>query len=268
MSRVFTKEHETFLKNIAYGRSVQECTDMLNLYFNTNFNVSQVRNFKTRKHISSGKKPHEFVDRSKRRIFNDVELEFIVRNVKGISNRQLADMFNKEFNRNVTPDQIYRAKHKCGVVSGLTGRFEKGNIPQNKGKKMSEKQYEKCKKTMFASGHKPKNTYPIGTEKRFSDGYIWVKIDDKPNAPKKVNWIQKHKMLWQLKNGPVPDNHVLIFKDGNPENICLENLDCIPKSVLLIINKRQLVTEDSNVSESGIALARLIDTINKKNKEI
>lgn len=44
----------------------------------------------------------------------------------------------------------------------VTGRFEKGHMPANKGVKMPDEIREKIKHTFFPKGHKPKNHYHLG----------------------------------------------------------------------------------------------------------
>lgn len=44
-----------------------------------------------------------------------------------------------------------------------------------------------------------------------------------------------HKYLWEKHRGEVPPGHNLHFKDGNRENVSLENLECLP---IAEINRR------------------------------
>lgn len=197
--------------------------------------------------------------------YSQEQIQFLRDNVKGISLKQLTERFNKCFGTNLSEHAIAMQKSKYGLKSGIVGgQFEKGSIPHNKGKRMSKKQYDVCSKTMFKPGSKPKNTDPIGTEKLLSDGYVWVKVNDKPKVPKKENWKQKHKLLWEQEYGPVPKNSVVIFKDGDPTHIELDNLECVTRSQLLILNKKKLIHSNKQISETGIAVAKLIDAVNKK----
>lgn len=197
--------------------------------------------------------------------YSEEQIQFLRDNVKGISLKKLTERFNKCFGTNLSEQAIAMQKSKYGLKSGIVGgRFEKGTIPHNKGKRMSEEQYDVCSKTMFKPGSKPKNTDSIGTEKLLSDGYVWVKVNDKPKVPKKENWKQKHKLLWEQEYGPVPKNSVVIFKDGDPTHIELDNLECVTRSQLLILNKKKLIHSNKQISETGIAVAKLIDAVNKK----
>jgi len=201
----------------------------------------------------------------KRYRYSQEQIQFLRDNVKGISLKQLTERFNKCFGTNLSEHAIAMQKAKYGLKSGIVGgRFEKGSIPHNKGKKMSREQYQACSKTMFKPGNKPKNTDPIGTEKLLVDGYVWVKVNDKPKVPKRENWKQKHKLLWEREYGPVPKDSVVIFKDGDPTHVELDNLECVTRSQLLILNKQKLICKDKELTEAGIAVARLIDTVNKK----
>lgn len=202
---------------------------------------------------------------NQRHRYSKEQIQFLRDNVKGITLKQLTERFNNYFGTNLSEQAIAMQKSKYGLKSGIVGgRFEKGSIPHNKGKRMSKEQYDICSKTMFKPGSKPKNTDPIGTEKLLADGYVWVKVNDKPKVPKKKNWKQKHKLLWEQEYGPVPDGSVVIFKDGDPTHIELDNLECVTKAQLLILNKKKLIHSNKQITETGIAVAKLIDAVNKK----
>ena len=56
------------------------------------------------------------------------------------------------------------------------GRFEKGHVPANKGKKMPAAVYEKSKHTMFRKGHQPNNHREVGSERINVEGYAEIKV--------------------------------------------------------------------------------------------
>jgi hypothetical protein len=99
--------------------------------------------------------------------------------------------------------------------------FHSQQIPHNKGGKMGEELRGKVSKTFFPKGHKPHNHKPVGSERINKDGYIEVKTAE----PRR--WEHKHRVVWEQKNGPVPPKHIVRFKDKNPTNIQLENLECV-----------------------------------------
>ena len=205
---------------------------------------------------------------SQRHKYSEEEIQFLRDNVKNMSLKQLTDSFNKHFGTDLTEQAISMQKVKYGLKSGkVGGRFQKGHVPSNKGKRMSKQQYIVCSKTMFKPGAKPKNTDPIGTEKMLSDGYVWVKVDDKPKVPKIVNWKQKHRIVWERTYGPIPEGYMIIFLDGNHENFDIDNLAMITKAENLIMNRKGLFKPDKDITKTGVQLAKLIDVTNKKVKK-
>lgn len=111
-----------------------------------------------------------------------------------------------------------------------TGRFKKGNIPHNKGKKMSSDLYQKIIKTSFKKGNIPHNHKEVGYERISKEGYIEVKIAE-PNV-----FVLKHRYIWEQVNGTIPLWHIIIFNDGNKLNLQLENLRCISRKENAIRN--------------------------------
>lgn len=121
----------------------------------------------------------------------------------------------------VVPDEI---KKKFIEES----RFKKGFTPVNKGKKMPKHVYKRCKATMFKKGQQPHNTKYDGaiiTRKEVMRSgeirmYKWIRIS-------KGNWKMLHVFKWEQKHGPVPPGHIVVFKDKNPMNVTLRNLELI-----------------------------------------
>lgn len=103
-------------------------------------------------------------------------------------------------------------------------RFKKGSIPANKGKKMSAEMYERCKGTMFKKGQLSHNRRPLGSERVNMDGYVEIKVAE-PNK-----WRLKHRVLWEEAHGPIPKGHNIQFKDGNKQNLAMDNLYMISQA--------------------------------------
>lgn len=70
----------------------------------------------------------------------------------------------------------------------------------------------------YKKGYTPCNSRPIGSTRIDSQGNIVVKI-----AEPRV-WILLHKKIWEDANGPIPDDHIIVYKDGNKMNCQLDNL--------------------------------------------
>lgn len=108
--------------------------------------------------------------------------------------------------------------------NSIAHRFKKGLIPANKGKKMSPEQYAKCAPTMFKKGNVSKNKKKVWSERVNVDGYVEIKIAD----PDK--WMLKHRWIWEQHNGKIPKGYNIQFKNGNTQDVRIENLYMISQA--------------------------------------
>jgi hypothetical protein len=122
-----------------------------------------------------------------------------------------------------------------GWTTGRTGRFEKGSVPYNTGKKMPFN--ANSARTQFKKGQLPPNTKHLGHERISRDGYIEISIDEtNPHTGYERRYVLKHKYLWELKNGKIPKDMCLKCLDGNRQNTDPENWEAIPRSALPFLN--------------------------------
>lgn len=102
------------------------------------------------------------------------------------------------------------------------GRFSKGHTPMNKGKKwdeyMTKESQERARVTFFKKGNVPHKHVEVGTEAKTTDGYWKVKVAE-PNK-----WEFMHIQLWERHHGKVPKGMLIYFKDGDQDNVTIENL--------------------------------------------
>ena len=205
------------------------------------------------------------------RIFTEEQVEFVKKNQEGRYNQELTDMFNAKFGTSYKASQISNLKKRNKVSSGFDGRFVSGHEPFNKGLKqhdyMCAGSIEKTKATRFQKGIIPPNTKPIGTESLDGDGYIYVKVDDKPRGGKKTNWKAKHKLIYEQHFGEVPEGYYVIFADGNNRNFEPSNLVTVTRAELLYLNQHKMIYKYSDLTKSSVLVARLDTTIRKKRKE-
>ncbi len=179
---------------------------------------------------------------------------------QGKSAKDMAALLNQTFGTSYTVEQIkaYRARQHWN--SGLTGRFEKGHVPQNKGRKGQS--YPGMEASQFKTGHRPHNALPVGTELVNTDGYLVRKIAE-PNV-----WKPVHILNWEAVHGPVPANHALIFKDKDHANCALDNLLQVTRAELAVMNRRGLITENPEATETGRILAKLISATSNSRKKL
>lgn len=108
----------------------------------------------------------------------------------------------------------------------IDSRLKPGNVPPNKGKKMTREQYKRCSKTMFKKGSLPGNT--------LFDGAVTIRKDQRGVPQKyirlaKGNWDYLSRLTWKALIGDIPDSCVVAFVDGNTLNCELSNLMLLPK---------------------------------------
>ena len=120
----------------------------------------------------------------------------------------------------------FSGRLKTGSLVGATGRFQKGLVPHNKGKKMPGYAPGRMRETQFRHGVQSWRTMPIGAT-RDIEGFLYRKVAEIPNVPYTRNWKLEHRLLWEELNGPVPVGHVLVFRDKNRRNFALDNLELL-----------------------------------------
>lgn len=189
---------------------------------------------------------------------------YIAAHCEGHTTQQLTDMVNAEFGTDITADRMLSYKKNHKMKSGFTGQFEKGHVPFTKGKRMeslmSPESLERCRKTYFKKGNSPKNRVPVGTEVVKDDGYLWRKIAE-PNK-----WRQVHRLVYEQLHGSIPKGMCVTFLDGDKRNFSQDNLVLISQDENRILNHKRLRHTDKTIATTGIALARLESTINKKRR--
>lgn len=200
--------------------------------------------------------------------YSEEQKKFIIDNYYGKYSKELADIFNKQFNTNITAKEIknYRENHKLN--SGLTGRFEKGHVTHNKGKKqteyMSKEAIEKTKATRFKKGNIPQNRREIWEERISKDGYIYIKVRD---GCLNDNWELKHRYIYKQHYGEIPDGYNVMFADKNKRNFDIDNLILVSKSEDLIMNNNKLLFSNKELTKTGHLIAKVIDKTNKVKNE-
>ena len=182
---------------------------------------------------------------------------FIAENVEGRTIKELAALVNAEFGTDFTKSKMSMYKKNNKLKSGLRGHFKKGNVPFNKGMKGLTQGGEE---TQFKSGHRTWNYMPVGTERTNTDGYVEIKIAD-PNK-----WKGKHRIIWEETHGPGAKGHVVIFADGNQQNVVLDNLLLVSRAQLVRMNQKHLIKSDAELTKTGAIIADIYNNIGKRRK--
>lgn len=155
----------------------------------------------------------------------------------------------------------------------IDSRRKPGDVPKNKGLKqsdyMSPEIIERTLATRFKKGQTPHNA--IG----FKDGDIVTRHNHKDRNSQPYKWIRLgkgkwemyHVNLWKKENGPVPDGHIIVFKDKNTMNVAIENLECITKRENMIRNSiHQYPEELKKTIQTLSIITRKINRHEKQNQ--
>jgi hypothetical protein len=78
------------------------------------------------------------------------------------------------------------------------------------------------------------NWKPVGTIMPDREGYLRIKLRERNPEANEHGWNSRvwklyHHHIWEAANGPIPPNHILVFRDGNRANCALENLELITR---------------------------------------
>ena len=171
------------------------------------------------------KSPRRYWTEEERKIMTDMFADTYTSDICRLLNRSYssvsaqASIMGLKKSESFMEIELCRQAQRLRVV-GVKSRYKKGRTPENKGKPMPKEVYEKLKHTMFKPGREPHNTHYDGHERTNQDGYIEVRI-------RKGKYVLKHRYVWEQANGKIPNGMIVVFKDRNPNNICLENLELI-----------------------------------------
>ncbi|MDF2485665.1 MAG: hypothetical protein K0R46_1833 [Herbinix sp.] len=256
----YSKEVNRFIADNVAGRRTSELADLVNSKLGTDFTESKMRSYMKNHDLKNG-----LPTRIKGEGYSYPEnvRTFVMEHYVGTGHQSMADMLNDAFGTNYTKEQIKGCYARYKLDSGLTGQYHKGNVPFNKGKK---KYWIGGEETQFKKGSIPPNRLPIGSERIDSkDGYIYVKIQD---GHLNKNWKQKHVLIWEEHNGPVPKGHAIIFGDGNKLNMDPGNLIIVTRAQLATLNHLKLIQKDADLTRIGITIADIASKANQRRKRV
>lgn len=162
-------------------------------------------------------------------------------------NVDLAQMFETTYSSVNT--KAYKLKlfktEEFRRIHSAKGQYVKGQMPPNKGKKMSAETYEKCRQTMFKKNNLPHNTR--------ADGDISIRADNRKKLYRFIRvslsiWTPYSKFIWEQQNGKVPKGMCLWHSDGDTLNDNIDNLELITRRENRIRNSGSTTLTDHYVA--------------------
>lgn len=200
--------------------------------------LAHLHGLRKRKGWKVGRAPGRHVGRNRK--YSDEEITWLEDHCTMEINAWCNSFLAKFDRKDVTPAKLHSLRKRMGWKTGRTGQFSKGAIPANKGTRCPEGRggrHPNARKTQFKKGQVPHTWRGAGHESVDDDGYVWIIIDElNPYTGAPTRRVQKHRLLWERENGPVPEGHVLKCLDGDKANTAPTNWEAVPTGLLPRLN--------------------------------
>ena len=267
----YPDEITDFVREHGHEGSVREMQERVNSRFGTSFTYDQMKSMFSRHKIHAAPRlGRKYPDK---RITTPEMDTFIREHLEGTGYQSMADLLNARFGTSFTKDQMKNYYSRNKLDSGLTGRFEKGSIPANKGKTwdefMSPESQAASRRTTFKPGHLPHNGgTPVGTirlrhghrNRPGSHPYYWQKVAE-PNV-----WRMKHAIEWEEHNGPVPEGRMVTFANGDTLDWRIDNLILETKAQHAVKNRHHIHGYDQESALTANQIADIKIAVSRKKK--
>lgn len=180
---------------------------------------------------------------------------------------QLIDLFEEQFGLRRSVYSIQKACCRYDIKAGSTGQFTPGHRTWNTNL-VGWQAGGKAPGTQYKSGHRPQTWQPIGARTRTSKGIWKVKIKDMGSGLSRFGWRELHRMIWEEAHGTQSPGTAIVFVDGNPDNLTLDNLICLTRGELAMLNQMgwRNLTDDA-ARRALIAQARLLSAAHTRGRE-
>lgn len=269
----YPDEIAVYIQEHAHEGSIRDITERTNDRFGTSFTYSAMKAYFSNHKLHAA--PRKGRERPEQRITTPEIDEFILQHYKGTGHAAMAALVNEHFGSSYTTEQMkaYYARNKLN--SGLTGRFEKGKAPPNKGKTwdefMSPEAQAASRRTTFKPGHLPHNGgTPVGTvrlrhQHKNRPGshpyyYYWQKVAE-PNV-----WRMKHVIEWEEHNGPVPEGCMVTFANGDTLDWRISNLILETRAQHAVKNRHHIHGYDQESAQAANQIADVKMAVSKAKK--
>ena len=279
----YPPEVHEFVKEWAPKMRDQELAAKCNAELGTNFTTSKMKAFRGNHGYRNYQKqwtPEEYWKYQTK--YPQGMYEFVRDNSWGVSSREMAELVNEKFGTDFTPTQMKAFRQRHGIKSGVTGWYQKGHAPGNKGKKLEEYVKDPARvedirrrisATQFKKGQMPPNEKQIGDitirnvysrHGEVVEQYKYIKVSMEGGYWDR--WTPLHRKVWEDHNGPIPKDMCIGFKDGNTLNCDINNLMLMSRAEISTMTKKGLRFEDPDLTETALYMVRLQQAANKRRK--
>lgn len=261
----YPPEVHDFVKAHCHEMRDKKLAEACNAALGTEFTAQSMKAFRGNHKYNNGLSRGRTIDE----IYPDGMVEYVRNNSEGVPSAEMAERVNALFGTAFTPTGMKQFRTAHGIRSGVTGWFQKGRSPGNKGKKqeeyMSPEAIEKCSATRFKNGHRPANELPVGSIVKNTDGYMIRKKSAEGSQWER--WEFLHRAVWEEHHGPIPEGMVVTFKDSNPENCSIDNLILITRGEAAALTRKGYRSEDPDLTVAALNMIRVSQKANRIRKE-
>lgn len=257
----YTKEEIEWVVEHARGTPYKKLAEAFNERFGRSAGPKAVKAMARRNGVLNGCKsgnPYAKGSHISKYWKNPEVREFVEKHHAGIRIKEMARILSEMTGLEYTAQIVHGWYTRHHYKTGLPCKYEKGNVPANKGKKVENPVPSAA---WFKKGQTPYNAVPVGTEVVNCEGYRTRKVAE-PNE-----WVYVHRFNWEKANGPIPERMCVIFADGNKLNCDISNLRLLTRKELGTMNKNGLCTHDSELTDVGLTIARLKIAMRGKTKK-
>jgi hypothetical protein len=144
-------------------------------------------------------------------------------------------------------------------------RFRPGHTTWNKGTKGLVGVQEACRATQFKPGRpacEARNYRSIGSVRINGDGYLERKITDDPQIAPARRWVAVHRLVWEAAHGPMPEGHVVVFREGKrTTDIAQLTVDAVE-----LVSRKELMSRNTlhNLPKPIAELIQLRGALNRQ----
>jgi hypothetical protein len=229
--RYTDEQVEWLFENCLSYTSYRTLTKDFNYRFGTDKSVQAIQQYVTKVfkvHLKTKKLLEHFTEEQEK---------WLIDNFRQFSTyKDLTDEFNRIFLRDKTVSAI---RDKCNKQFGLIGMNNSGQFKMGNNK-------EQC---------------PIGTIRNGGNGYIYIKVKDAKGSYisgyEKPYWLPIQEKIWIDHYGEIPEGKMVMFLDGNRDNLDIDNLYCIDRKISAIMASNKWFTESREHTLTAIKWCEL-----------
>lgn len=237
---------KAFLRENFPKMSVSDLTLAFNSAFNANKTTGQILSTLSNHNIRCYRTTGQ-LNKGKNTLLNKEQSDFLRQEYVKSPLKIVVTTLNERFDTSFTYKQLRTFVKNHQIKCGRDSKFKPGNVPHHAG----TKGLVKPNSGSFRKGH-VSCLHPLGSERVNVNGYIEVKVAN-PNV-----WDLKHRVIWRERHGEINSKTTIRFKDGDRQNVDIDNLFAVDRSAHAILNNRYRFNEQPiEVKDSVILLAKI-----------